>query len=442
MKTNRKKEGDGVLRGGGERVGRAHPGVRGARPEIMAPAGSFESLRAAINAGADSVYFGVQHLNMRSRSANNFLVEDLPEVARVCRAAGVRTYITLNTLMYQHDMKLMRRIVDAAVEAGIDAVIAQDMAVILYARSRGVSVQASTQLSISNLESVKFYAQFADTIVLARELDLKMVEAVVRGVREDDVRGPGGALVKIEVFVHGALCVAQSGRCQMSLIQSNTSAQRGACLQECRKKYRIIDEETNAEFSVQDGYVLSPRDLCALPFLDRLVEAGVDVFKIEGRGRAPEYVDIVVGVYREAVDAIAAGVFGAEGVAEWMKRLGSAFNRGFSDGYYLGKPLVDWARSSGSQATEEKTHLGIVTHYFPKAGVAELKLQSTELRVGDQLMFVGRRTGVVRGRTAGIVLDGTGVELAKNPAIVTIPLASRVRLNDKVYIVKERVNYE
>lgn len=413
------------------------------KPEIMAPAGSFDSLRAAINAGCDSVYFGVQHLNMRSRSANNFCVEDLEAVASECRAAGVRTYITLNTLMYQHDLKLMRRIVDEAARAGIDAVIAQDMSVILYAREKGIAAQASTQLSISNIEGVRFYAQFVDTIVLARELDLKMIGDIVSAIREEDIRGVSGELVKIEVFAHGALCIAQSGRCQMSLLQSNTSAQRGACLQECRKLYRIIDEETGAEFGVQDGYVLSPRDLCTLPFLEQLVATGVDALKIEGRGRAPEYVSAVVGVYREAVDLICSGERPSEKQSEqWMKRLESVYNRGFCEGYYMGKPLPEWARTSGSQATEEKSHLGKVTHYFPRAGVAEIMLQSADLRLKDELMFVGRKTGVVRTHVSDIMLEEKHVEEASNHSIVTIPMKEPVRLNDKVYLVKQRINYE
>lgn len=406
----------------------------------MAPAGSFESLQAAIDAGADSVYFGVEHLNMRSRSANNFRLEDLPEVARRCRAARVRSRLTLNTLLYQHDLKLMRRIVDAAAEAQIDAIIAQDMAAILQARQRGLAVQASTQLSISNLESVAFFAQFAETIVLARELDLQMIADIVRGVRERKICGPGGEPVKTEVFAHGALCIAQSGRCQMSLIQSNTSAQRGACLQECRKKYRIIDEENGAEFSVRDGYVLSPADLCTLPFLDRLVASGVDVLKIEGRGRAPEYVDTVVRVYREALDALCGDgkdSFSAEKKKKWLETLQSAYNRGFSDGYYLGKKLPDWAGSSGNQATEGKTHLGVVTHYYPKAGVAEIALQSSPLKVGDRLLFLGRKSGVLKSRVEEIMADGRQLREASSPARVTVAVAGRVRLNDKVYLLTE-----
>lgn len=413
------------------------------KPEIMAPAGSFDSLRAAINAGCDSVYFGVQHLNMRSRSANNFCVEDLASIATECRAADVRTYITLNTLMYQHDLNLMRRIVDEAARAGIDAVIAQDMAVILYAREKDIAAQASTQLSISNIEGVRFYAQFVDTIVLARELDLKMIGNIVSAIREEGIRGVSGELVKIEVFAHGALCIAQSGRCQMSLLQSNTSAQRGACLQECRKLYRIIDEETGAEFGVQDGYVLSPRDLCTLPFLDRLIATGVDALKIEGRGRAPEYVSVVVGVYREAVDLICSGEHPSEEQSEeWRKRLESVYNRGFCEGYYMGKPLPEWSRTSGSQATEEKSHLGKITHYFPRAGVAEIMLQSADLHLSDELMFVGRKTGVLRAKVTDIMIDDAHVEEASNPAIVTIPMNETVRLNDKVYLVKQRINYE
>ena len=258
------------------------------RPEIMAPAGSFEALSAAINAGCNSVYFGVQHLNMRSRAANNFKLTELAEVSEICQKAGIKSYITLNTLLYQHDLTLMKKIIDEAKRTGISAVIVQDVAAMLYAREVGISVQASTQLSISNYESVKFYAQFADTIVLARELDLEMIRNICSRVQDEQLKGPSGNLIKIECFVHGALCIAQSGRCQMSLISNNTSAQRGACLQECRKSYRIIDEESGVELKVENSHVLSPKDLCTLPFLDKLVDAGIDVFKIEGRGRAPE----------------------------------------------------------------------------------------------------------------------------------------------------------
>lgn len=410
------------------------------KSEIMAPAGSFESLAAAINAGCDSVYFGVQHLNMRSRAASNFKITELQEVADRCREAGIKSYVTMNTLLYEHDMTLMRKIIDEAKRADIDSIIIQDIAAMLYAREVGMKVQASTQLSISNFESVKFFSQFADTCVLARELDLEMIKNICRRVREENICGPSGKLVRIEVFVHGALCIAQSGRCQMSLISTNTSAQRGACLQECRKEYRIFDEESGTELKVDNGYVMSPKDLCALPFLDKLVDAGISVFKIEGRGRAPEYVDTVVKVYREAVDAIDEGTFEQEKIEVWMERLKKVYNRGFSEGYYLGKPLPDWSGKSNSQATEEKTHVGLVTHYFDKAKVVEIKLQSGTIKVGDQLLITGRVTGVVHGKVNTMQNDGKVVSEALKADTITLPLEQKVRENDRVYIVTKRTD--
>lgn len=409
------------------------------RPEIMAPAGSFESLQAAINAGCDSVYFGVQHLNMRARAANNFSLEDLPEVAAICKKASIKSYITLNTLLYQHDLTLMHKIIDAAKQSGITAVIVQDVAAMMYAREIGMQLQASTQLSISNYEAVKFYSAFADTIVLARELDLAMIKNICKKIEEEQLKGPSGALIKIEVFVHGALCVAQSGRCQMSLISNNTSAQRGACLQECRKKYRIIDEENGNELTVNDGYVLSPKDLCTLPFLDKLVDAGIDVFKIEGRGRPPEYVDVVVKTYAAAVDAIMEKTFTPEKVSGWMEQLKTVYNRGFTDGYYLGKLLPDWAASSGNQATEEKEHIGVVSHYFPKAEVAEIKVQAGALKIGDQIIITGKTTGIVRTEVTGMVKDEVSIQVANKGDIITLPIAKVVRDNDKVYLIKALV---
>ncbi len=403
------------------------------KPEIMAPAGSFEALQAAINAGCDSVYFGVQHLNMRARAANNFSLAELPEVAQRCQEANVKSYITLNTLLYQHDLSLMRSIIDAAKAAGISAVIIQDIAAMLYAREIGMTVQASTQLSISNYETVKFYSQYASTVVLARELDLTMIQTICNRIQEEQLKGPDGQLLKVEVFVHGALCIAQSGRCQMSLISNNTSAQRGACLQECRKQYKIIDEENGNELQIRDGYVLSPRDLCTLPFLEQLVAAGIDVFKIEGRGRAPEYVDVVVRAYVEAVQAIMAGTFSPEKKDELMKRLKTVYNRDFSDGYYLGKKLPDWTKSSGSQATEEKEFLGTITHYFNKAQVAELALQAGDLKQHDQILIIGGRTGVVRTNIDSLRVDDQTVSQGNKGNTATISLANLVRAGDKVY---------
>ncbi len=407
------------------------------RPEIMAPAGSFESLQSAINAGCDSVYFGVQHLNMRARAANNFSLDDLPEVAAICQKAKIKSYITLNTLLYQHDLTLMHKIIDAAKHSGITAVIVQDVAAMMYAHEIGMQLQASTQLSISNYEAVKFYSKFADTIVLARELDLAMIKNICKKIEDEQLKGPSGQLIKIEVFVHGALCIAQSGRCQMSLISNNTSAQRGACLQECRKKYRIIDEENGNELSVNDGYVMSPKDLCTLPFLDKLVDAGIDVFKIEGRGRPPEYVDVVVKTYANAVRAIMEKTFTADKVSSWMDQLKTVYNRGFSDGYYLGKLLPDWAASSGNQATEEKQHIGVINHYFPKAKVAEIKIQAHALSIGNRIIITGPTTGIVRTEVSAMLKDKIAVDIANKQDIVTIPVLEVVRDNDKVYLLKE-----
>jgi U32 family peptidase len=408
------------------------------KPEVMAPAGSFESLAAAINAGCDSIYFGVNQLNMRARSSHNFTIEELKQVAETCKAAKVRSYITLNTLLYEHDMALMKKIISAAKESGINAVIVQDMSAIQYAQSIGMPIQASTQLSISNFESVKFYAQFADTVVLAREVDLMMMKIICDKIKENDVRGPSGELVKIEVFVHGALCIAQSGRCQMSLLSSNTSAQRGACLHECRKTYIVKEEETGQEMKIRDGFILSPKDLCALPFLDQLIDSGVSVLKIEGRGRSPQYVDTVIKVYREAVDAIAAGEYTTEKIDAWMERLGEVYNRGFSDGYYLGKTLPEWSGYSGNRAKTQRAFVGLVNHYFPKAGMAEVKTQAHDLAKGDRIVIMGKTTGVVKGEVTSMKREEEFIEKSTHPDVITFPVAEKVRPGDKVYILKKR----
>jgi len=409
------------------------------KAEVMAPAGSFAAMEAAINAGCDSVYFGVEQLNMRARASSNFRVEDLPEVTKRAKKAAIKTYIAMNTLLYNHDMDLMKRIMDAAKEAGITACIIADVAAMQYAREIGMTIHASTQLSISNYEAVKFYSAFADVMVLAREVDLKMMAEICRRIKEDDLRGPGGELVKIEVFVHGALCIAQSGRCTMSILQTNTSAQRGACLQECRKKYRVIDEDSGREMRVENGYVLSPKDLCTIGFLDKLVDAGVEIFKIEGRGRSPQYVDMVVNCYREARDSVFDGSYSQEKIEDWMKRLKSVYNRGFSEGYYLGRPLPEWSGSYGSQATEERTFAGLVTHYFSKSKVAEVKLQANELKIGDRIVVMGGTTGVVYADVE-VMRDEKEKEIksAKNPSVITIPVSDRVRKNDKLFILKKR----
>ena len=406
--------------------------------EIMAPAGSFASMSAAINAGCNSIYFGVEQLNMRARASHNFSVDDLPEIANKAKEAGIRSYIAMNTLMYEHDMNLMRNIISAAKDAGIDAVIVADMAAMQYAYEIAMPIQASTQLSISNYSAVKFYAQFVDTVVLAREVDLRMMKKICDKIKEEDLRGPAGELIKVEVFVHGALCIAQSGRCQMSLLQNNTSAQRGACLQECRHKYKVIDDETGKEMQVRDGYVFSPRDLCCIDFLDKIIEAGVSILKIEGRGRSPHYVDIAVRCYREAADSIANGTYSKEKIKHWKSELEKVFNRGFTDGYYLGKKLPDWSEASGNQSKEERTFIGLVNHYFRKPKIAEINLQAHPIKLGDNIVIMGNTTGIEYNKVTSIVRDKKSLEKADNPDMVTIPVNNRVRKNDKVYLVTKR----
>lgn len=398
----------------------------------MAPVGSYEALTAAIKAGADSVYFGVQQLNMRARSAANFTLDDLREIADTCNKAGVNSYLTVNTILYDHDLNLMRAIIDTAKKANVSAIIAQDMAAILYANKVGQTVHISTQLSISNFEAVKFYAQFADTVVLAREVDLDSIAAICKKIKEEGVRGPSGNLVKIEIFVHGALCIAQAGRCQMSLLQSNTSAQRGACLHECRKMYEVKDIETGHELHIRDSYILSPKDLCALPFLDRLIDAGVAVLKIEGRGRSAQYVDVVTRVYKEARDAILANEFTKEKKDAWMEQLRSVYNRDFCDGYYLGKPLPEWSGYSKNRSTDERIFVGHVTHYFQKAGIAEIAIDAHEIKKGDHLVIMGKTTGVMYVDADSVRKDDDSSKL------VTVPVPDRVRLNDKVYLLIKR----
>lgn len=406
--------------------------------EIMAPAGSFESLQAAIQAGADSVYFGVDQLNMRSRAADNFKIEEIAEIRERTKKAGVKCYLTLNTLLYEHDLALMKKIMDEAKKQNVDAAILQDIAAIQYASEIGLPVHASTQLSISNYESVKFYSRFADTIVLAREVDIMMMKKICEKIKTENLCGPSGKPVRIEVFVHGALCIAQSGRCQMSLLQNNTSAQRGACLQECRKKYKITDEETGKEMIVDNQYVLSPKDLCCLPFLDKLIDSGVSVLKIEGRGRAPDYVFKVVSNYKKAVELIEKNDFTQKAIDEMMEDLKTVYNRGFSDGYYLGKSLPEWSGPSGNKSTEERVYVGIVNHYFDKAKIAELNVQAYTLKKGDKLAIMGKNTGFITTVISEMKKDEAFVEESGKQCMITIPLEEKIRKNDKIYVIKQR----
>jgi U32 family peptidase len=408
------------------------------KAEIMAPCGSFAAMQAAINAGCNSVYFGVTQLNMRARAAHNFEIADLKEIGEMGAKAGIRTYIALNTLMYDHDMDLMRKLVSAAKDAGISAVIVADMAAMQFASEIGMEIQASTQLSISNYESVKFYSKFVDTVVLAREVDMKMMTNICDNIKKDKLCGPNGDLIKVEVFVHGALCIAQSGRCQMSLLQNNTSAQRGACLQECRRKYRVIDEETNKEMVLDNGHILSPEDLCCLPFLDELLATGVSILKIEGRGKSPDYVDTTVRIYKEAAEAVENGEFTDEKVKDWMSALEGVYNRGFSPGYYLGRPLPTISSDPGNKSKNERIFVGLVNHYFSKAKIAEVNLQASPLKLGDKIAVMGHSTGIVYSDVDSIMEDEKNLDFADNPAMVTVPINDRVRKNDKVYIIRER----
>lgn len=402
--------------------------------EIMAPAGSWDCLSAALEAGADSVYFGVGRLNMRAHSSANFTEEDLPEVTRVCREAGVKAYLAVNTVMYDDDLPDMRRLVDSARQAGVDAVIASDAAVMRYAASRGVEVHLSTQLNISNREALRFYAQYADVAVLARELNLDQVAGMHEAILTEPVTGPGGKPVRIEMFCHGALCMAISGKCYLSLHEYDRSANRGSCMQVCRRAYTVRDQSSDLELTVDNHYIMSPKDLCTIGFLDRLAGAGVRVFKIEGRARGPEYVKTVVGCYREALDSYLAGKFDAARVPEWEKRLATVFNRGFWNGYYLGQRLGEWTRAYGSQATLRKEYAGIVTNFFKKIEVAEITVHSGFLNEGDHLLVTGNTTGAYDFTLQGMRLDDDHpvLRVEKGTAFAVRP-GRELRRGDKVF---------
>ena len=388
--------------------------------EIMAPVGSRESLAAAINAGADSVYFGIGQLNMRSHSANHFTIDDLREIASICSEHGIKTYLTVNTIIYGEDIDTMHQIVDAAAEAGISAVIASDVAVMTYCRQRGVEVHLSTQLNISNIEALKFYAQFADVVVLARELNMEQVAEIYRQIEQQHVCGPSGQLVRIEMFCHGALCMAVSGKCYMSLHDANRSANRGQCVQICRRSYTVTDNETGNQLEIDNKYIMSPKDLKTIRFMDRMMKAGVRVFKIEGRARGPEYVHTVVSCYKEAVSSVINGTFTEERKDEWDQRLATVFNRGFWDGYYQGQKLGEWNRHYGSNATERKILVGKVIKYFSKLGVAEVAVEASEFGLGDKLLITGNATGALWLTADEIRYDLKPVERAPNDKLFRI----------------------
>ncbi|MCI6208484.1 MAG: U32 family peptidase [Prevotellaceae bacterium] len=405
--------------------------------EIMAPVGSRESLAAAIQAGADSVYFGIGQLNMRSHSANHFTIDDLKEIAATCHDHGMKSYLTVNTIIYGEDLDTMRQIIDAAHEANVSAVIASDVAVMTYCRQVGVEVHLSTQLNISNIEALKFYAQFADVVVLARELNMDQVAEIYRQIEEQQVRGPKGELVRIEMFCHGALCMAVSGKCYMSLQNTSRSANRGECMQLCRRSYTVTDNETGCQLEIDNKYIMSPKDLKTIRFIDRMMKAGVRVFKIEGRARGPEYVYSVVQCYKEAIAAVLDGTFTDEKKDQWDDRLARVFNRGFWDGYYQGQTLGEWNKNYGSNATERKTYVGRGVKYFSKLGVAEFTCEAHEFSVGDRLLVTGPTTGVMYLTADEIRLELTPVQTAPKGTHVSIPVPAKIRPSDKLFLLTE-----
>ncbi len=403
--------------------------------EIMAPAGSPESLAAALRAGADSVYFGIEHLNMRAHSASHFSIDDLRDIARECQLCGVKSYLTVNTIIYGDDLPLMRKILDAAKEARISAILASDVAVMMYCRQIGLEVHLSTQLNISNIEALRFYSQFADVVVLARELNLRQVAEIHRQIQEENICGPSGRQIRIEMFCHGALCMAISGKCYLSLSNTGHSANRGECMQLCRRTYTVRDKETDTELDIDNQYIMSPKDLKTIHFIDEMMAAGVRVFKIEGRARGPEYVDAVVRCYREAIDSVLSGSFTDEKKAEWDRRLLAVFNRGFWDGYYQGQALGEWATKHGSEATERKVYCGKAVRYFSKLSVGEFKIEACELKVGDKVLVTGPTTGALFTTVSEIRFDLRPVSIAKKGWHISIPLPAKVRRGDKLFVV-------
>lgn len=401
--------------------------------ELMSPAGDFACLQAAIDNGADSVYFGVEQLNMRARSTINFTLDDLEEIARRCNEKGVRTYLTLNTIIYDHDLSIIRKLLDKAKEANLTAVIAMDQAVIAYARQIGMEVHISTQINITNIETVKFYSLFADTMVLSRELSLSQVKKITEQIKKEQVKGPNGNLVEIEIFGHGALCMAVSGKCYLSLHSHNSSANRGACKQNCRKKYTVIDQESGFEIELDNEYMMSPKDLCTIPFLDQVIDAGVEVLKIEGRGRAPEYVATVTKCYREAIDSIANGSYSEEKVKDWMQRLETVYNRGFWSGYYLGQELGEWSPNPGNNATQKKLYIGSTQHYYPRNEIGQFLIEVYDLKVGDKILVQGPTTGSQEMEVTSMMVNDIDSKTAIKGDVVTMPVAFKTRPSDKLY---------
>ncbi|WP_088477152.1 U32 family peptidase [Porphyromonas gingivalis] len=401
--------------------------------EIMAPVGSYESLMAAIKAGADSVYFGIEGLNMRARSANNFTTEDLYKIAEICRDKGVKSYLTVNTVIYDEDIALMRSVIDAAQKTQISAIIASDVAAMTYANEIGVEVHLSTQLNISNAEALRFYSRFADVVVLARELNMDQVRTIHETIVRDNICGPKGHPVRIEMFAHGALCMAVSGKCYLSLHEHNSSANRGACAQICRRGYTVKDKDSGLELDIENQYIMSPKDLKTIHFINKMMDAGVRVFKIEGRARGPEYVYTVCRCYKEAIEAYCNGTYDEEAIGRWDEQLATVFNRGFWDGYYLGQRLGEWTHRYGSGATRQKIYVGKGIKYFSRLGVAEFEIESGELHIGDEIVITGPTTGVIIQKVEEIRYELQTVEKATKGQRISIPVKEKVRPSDKLY---------
>jgi len=401
--------------------------------ELMSPAGSYEALMAAINAGCNSVYFGVEQLNMRARSANNFTLEDLKNIANICKENNVKSYLTLNTVLYDHDINLMKSIVNTAKESGITAIIAADHAVMNYAKKIGMELHVSTQANISNIDTIEFYANYADVVVLARELSLMQVAEITREIKRRDIRGPKGNLIEIEIFAHGALCMAVSGKCYLSLHSHFASANRGACIQNCRRNYIVTDKEDGIEFEIDNEYIMSAKDLCTIGFIDQILDAGVIVLKIEGRGRAADYVHTVTKCYREAIDSYYEGTYTQEKVEAWMKQLETVFNRGFWDGYYLGKKMGEWHDENGSKSTKRKIYVAKGAHYYDKPKIGEFILEAQYLSVGDDIMITGPTTGYLEGKVTELRVGEKSVKRVNRGESFTMPFAEKIRASDKLY---------
>lgn len=404
-----------------------------AKMELMAPAGSFEALAAAAKAGANSVYFGVEQLNMRTKSTHNFTLEDLPEIVRVCRENNMKSYLTLNTIVYDHDINLMKLIVDDCKTHGVTAVIASDHAVMNYARKLGVTIHISTQANITNIDTVEFYSVYADVMVMARELSLLQVEAINKEIKRRNITGPSGELVRTEIFGHGALCMAVSGKCYLSLHTNFSSANRGACVQNCRRTYVVMDKDEGVEFEVDNEYIMSAADLCTIDFLDKIIRSGVSVLKIEGRGRSADYVYTTTQCYREAIDAFYNGTYGPEKFESWRERLSTVFNRGFWDGYYLGRKMGEWSDNPGSKATKRKVYIGKGVKYYEAAGIGEFLIEAQGLKVGDELLITGPTTGVIETVLNTMRVDDEPADLVKRGATITFPVSEKVRPSDKLY---------